>query len=317
MVPAELAPKLHEPLREHFAEEPGIEVVVERREAERRTGAERRGESGKPPTTGERRRLRDTAGRRITERRATQVPTKTPELPRQARRQADRILFVERIEPGEATEEDRDAARIVARVQAGDPNAFSVLYTRYFERVFAYMRVALRSREEAEDATQEVFVRAFAALPDFEPRRPFRSWLFTIARNMALNVLRSSGRLELLDPEELERHVEETGLEEIAVPALDWITDRDLTIFVERLPETQRQALFLRYVLDLDATEIANVMGRNVEDIRALQSRAVRFLRDRLAAVGRTSADPSTRRAKMRASIPEATVLRARRFSLH
>lgn len=318
LIPEELAPKLHELLRRHFRDDPEVEVVVESRWRERRSGKDRRAKKGKLPANGERRLIRSLAGRRAGERRAPVTPLdETPELPRRARAHADRIGFVRRAEPSGQRREDLDTARVVTRFQAGDRDAYNTIYSRYFERVYGYLRMALNDVHEAEDAAQEVFIKVLAGLPDYEPRaQPFRAWLFTLARNHAIDELRRLGRVEPVDPAELaERRESEEAAEDLAAfSALDWIGDRDLLLLFERLPESQRQVLVLRFTLDLSDRQIAAIMERTPSDVRALQYRGLEFLRARLRALGREP-KPASRR-NQRARTKPAPVLRNRRFSL-
>jgi RNA polymerase sigma-70 factor (ECF subfamily) len=212
-------------------------------------------------------------------------------------------------------EEDRRVAEIVKRIQnGGDGEAFSELYRLYFDRVYGYMRLVLRDQHEAEDAAQQVFINVLNGIGDYVPRRPFRAWLFTIVRNLALNRVRDLGRVDVLDPEAVDREAQPAEREQPELPSLDWISDRDLLMLINRLPTSQRQVLTMRYLLDLNAGEIAEVMERTPEDVRMLQHRAHRFLRERLRALGR--APDHGRRARMRTRLREATVLRARRFSI-
>lgn len=317
LVPADLAGRLHEALREHFRDDPGIEVVVEQRgRPERRRRGERREAEGEGPGGVERRTLPGPGDRRIGERRAPLGAVEAPELPRRARRYADRLVFVRRLEPAGERAEDLEAARIVTRFQAGDSEAFGELYTRYFDRIYGYLRVALKDTHEAEDATQQVFAEALEALPRYERRaQPFRAWLFTLARHVAIKHFRRTHRIELPGDEELDRLREAEPAEEIELPALDWITDTDLLIFVERLSPEQRQVLSLRYVLGLRTAEIAEALGRSPEAVRMQQSRAVRFLRDRLAAIGRAP-EGKRRPVPSLAPLSPAKVTRIRRFSL-
>jgi RNA polymerase sigma-70 factor (ECF subfamily) len=323
LIPAALAPKLHELLRRHYAELPDVEVVVEQRRTERRSADERRAAKPKSRKAKERRQTRGPMGRRVGDRRATQVdmdPYIAPDLPRRARRHADLIRFVERLRPSSEEAENREAARIVMRVQAGDREAFGELYVGYFSRLYGYLRVALHDVHEAEDLTQQVFVKALEKLPEYErTEQPVRNWLFAIARNLAISHLRKTGRIELEEPEELERMREADGesYEEPEIPALDWLTDPDLTLFVERLPDPQRQVLILRYMLDLPHAEIARSMDRSLEDVKSLHYRAVGFLRKRLAAIGRTSSGSGSRDAQSYWPVfTQMEVLRHRRFIL-
>jgi RNA polymerase sigma-70 factor (ECF subfamily) len=211
--------------------------------------------------------------------------------------------------------EDADTARLVMRIQAGDGDLFAVLYLRYFDRVYSYFRIVLESPEEAEAAAQDVFLKVLDALPSYERRRaPFRAWMFTIVRNHALRQLELRRRVEPMPPESISELRERSGPGEDDLDALDWITDRELVLFIERLPLAQRQVLFLRYVAGLSTNETAAIMERSATDVRTLHHRALRFLEDRLTALGRTPA--SRERTRMRTCKQFAPVLRSRRFSL-
>jgi RNA polymerase sigma factor (sigma-70 family) len=213
----------------------------------------------------------------------------------------------------ESRREDADTADLVARIQGGELELFSGLYERYFDRIYAYLRVLLRNAHEAEDATQQVFMQAFEALPRYRPHHPFRAWLFTIARNRGMDEYRKRERLEIRDPNAIEQSLEHEapGGE---LPVLEWISDQDLLLFIERLPLPQRQALLMRYLLDLTNVEIGAAMGRSAEDVRKLHHRALRFLESRLVAIGREP--PRGRKIRMRRWSKQATVLRRRRFAL-
>jgi RNA polymerase sigma-70 factor (ECF subfamily) len=313
LVPRELAAALHEPLRRHFLDLPSVRVVVERRDGERRRASDRR-QSGDPGPAAERRWVRAAAGRRVGDRRAALVVVDPPPLPRRVRPLAGLLVFVERLEPSTQELEDIDSARLVMRFQAAERETFSLLYLRYFDAIYSYMRVMLRNRVEAEDATQQVFISAFEALPRYERRDvPFRAWLFVIARNESLKRIQQSTRAEVVDPAEVNQRREET-LSAPGVDALQWITDRELLLLVERLPLAQRQVLMLRYLHDLTAAQTGAVIGRSAADVRMLQSRALRFLRARLTALGRAPA--GQRWPRMRRPLKQASVLRARRWAL-
>jgi RNA polymerase sigma-70 factor (ECF subfamily) len=316
LVPPDLA-GLHEPLRRHFREDPRVEVVVESRRQDRRGRGERRAGDGAAPGGEERRRVLGAGGRRVGERRAALLEAEMPELPRRARRHADRLTFVERLEPSTQQVEDQDTARLVVRFQAGqDRDAFTTLYRRYFDRVYDYLRVVLRDGHDAEDATQQVFTTVFEALPRYERRsQPFRAWLFTIVRNHGLSTLRKSGRFQPVDPADLDEERENGGRESPeAAQTLDWLTDRDLMLFIERMPLPQRQVLMLRFLFDMGSEEVGQVLDMTPSQVRAIQSRALKFLRKRLAAIGR---EPRyERRSRMRQREKQALVLRRRRFAL-
>jgi RNA polymerase sigma-70 factor (ECF subfamily) len=221
-------------------------------------------------------------------------------------------MFLECLEPSGLHAEDLDTGRLVTRFQSGETEAFADIYIRYFDRVYRYLKVVLTDAAEAEDATQQVFTRALEALPRYEHLgSPVRAWLFRIARNQGVDHLRRMNRLEPLDPEDLDRVRDEPSGE---LGTLDWITDRELVMFIERLPLPQRQVLMLRFTIGLSNREVATLLDRSPADVRMLQSRALRYLRERLEAVGRGGSYEG--RSRMRRWPREAPVLRARRWSL-
>lgn len=224
------------------------------------------------------------------------------------------IVFVRRIPAPARRGEDIDSTRLAIRHQAGDQEAFRILYARYFDRICGYGRVMLADRHEAEDLTQQVFLKAFNALPRYEPRGAFWNWLFTIARNYALNELDKRGRIDVEDPSEMEAIRDRNGERATAqLPLLDWIPNEDLMMLIERLPLAQRQVIVLRYVVDMEPEQIAQLLDRSVGDIYSLTNRALTFLRQRLAAL---NAGAARQRGAWKRPTREARVARCRRFAL-
>lgn len=307
---------LHELLRRHFRDDPSVEVIVERRGLDRRAETERR--TGRVGDSGmERRLIRSLEGRRVGERRAPLVAVSGGGLPRRARAYADQIVFIERIEPSGRAVEDSDSARLVARIQAGDRDAFAVLYLRYFDRVYGYLKAILRDRRDAEDAAQEVFTNVYRALPRYEMRgRPFRAWLFVIARNVALHHLKGVHQRSVpVAPDEVIRQTDaHLRVDSQDVWALGWIADRELMFLIERLPLAQRQVIAMRFMLGFSHAETAKLLERTPEAVRMLQSRALSFLRVRLTALGH--APERHERVRLRVRAPQSRVLCVRRFSL-
>jgi RNA polymerase sigma-70 factor (ECF subfamily) len=239
-----------------------------------------------------------------------------PELPRRARRHAERLVFVQRIEPSDRHEEEVDTNRLIIRFQGGDQDAVSDLYMRYFNRVYSYLRLALRDPHEAEDIAQEVFMRVIGALERFQirPDQSFTNWLMRIARNLAVTSLTSRGRISVEDPTRLNER--QAHLPQLDTRAFEWISDDELMMFVERLPLAQRQVLFLSYMLGLNGEEIAAVLAMSPAAVRKARSRATRMLESRLAIVVQGSSSSRFTREPMRVVLRHARVLRARRFVL-
>ncbi|TMK38782.1 MAG: sigma-70 family RNA polymerase sigma factor [Actinobacteria bacterium] len=321
IAPRDLAAKAERAMR-RYAGEHQVEVVAERRRRDRRATGERRNKPwpAKDPLcmvpACERRRIRHLPGRRVTERRATLVPVAPPAvLPRAARLLQDDLVFAERLEPGLDFLEDADTGRMVTRWQAGERELFADIYRRYFDRVYAYLRMVLADSHEAEDATQQVFLQAMEALPRYELRAvPFRAWLFRIVRNYSIKHLAKHSRVEVEDPDELDRR-RGAGEESQSAEMPAWLTDEDLLFLVGRLTLVQRQVILLRFMMGLSAPEVAEVLGRSPEAVRQLQQRALSFLRERLIALGHRP-EVAPVRVPMRQAPCYARLLRAPRPAL-
>jgi RNA polymerase sigma factor (sigma-70 family) len=196
-----------------------------------------------------------------------------PRRPPDSQRRA--LAVLDKIEATEA--EDDRLAELVKEAQAGDPLAFAELYIALFDRVHRWFQVALRDREDAADAAQQVFLRAFEALPRYRETTGFRRWVFSIAKNLAYDRLRAASRLTTaMDPASLaawrEFAAERFGDDETRDGA------DDIGSLIDQLPPTQRRVLTLRFVSDLKSDEIGKVLGMSVDAVRHVQHRALRSL---------------------------------------
>ena len=148
-------------------------------------------------------------------------------------------------------------------VDAMDDAAFEALYDRYHRNLLAFCRHMVGSREEAEDVLQHTFLAAYRSLPDGDGVR-VKPWLYTIARNRCLSVLRARRSAVALD-EDLVPATE--GL----VAEVDRRADlRALVRDVQRLPPHQREALLLFELGDSSHEEIATILGVRKEKVKAL-----------------------------------------------
>jgi RNA polymerase sigma-70 factor (ECF subfamily) len=277
-------------LREASADLEGVEVVLERREGERRARVGLREEASsliRLPAGGTSFR----ADRRKVERRMELRPAEAPatlralaaEHPRAAR-------FVRRLTTPAA---DAKAAELIQRVQAGDADALDELYRLYLAPLYGYMVVTLRDHHAAEDAVHEVFVRVLRALPRYELRGiPFRIWLFRIARNHVLNLATRQRPEDLRDPDDVHRALERDKLDR-GEADLTELSDDEFLRLIQILPLSQRQVLVLRYVLDMSFAEIASVLGLSAAAARNQQRRAFAALKPRLLAQRRAAAPAS------------------------
>jgi RNA polymerase sigma factor (sigma-70 family) len=153
--------------------------------------------------------------------------------------------------------------RLVEQVRAGSQQAFEVVYDRHHRGILSFARHMLGSQHDAEDAVQHTFMAAYSALLESEGEVQLRPWLYAIARNRCLSVIRA--RREL--PAE---RIEETATEGLAEQVQQRDELRDMLRDLGRLPEEQRAALVLSELGALGHEEIAQVVGCPTQRVKAL-----------------------------------------------
>jgi len=167
---------------------------------------------------------------------------------------------------------------LAASSQDGDPEAFAQLVERHTDRVYRLLAHWVGNPHDAEDLTQETFLRAYQSIRRFTPSRPFLPWLLTIARRVAATHWRQahpSGELGL----EVEADRDDTD------PATRLISaERSASLWHEarRLKPRQYQALWLHYAEGLAIADVARVLGTNTIHIKVLLHRGRRALARRL-----------------------------------
>jgi RNA polymerase sigma factor (sigma-70 family) len=167
----------------------------------------------------------------------------------------------------------RADARLVELVRAGDDVAFEVLYERHVAGLLGFCRHMLGSQEEAEDAVQQAFVSAHGAIGRGSREIVFKPWLYTIARNRCLSILRARREHPVELPE-----LSTAGLNEQVQQRADL---RELLADLQRLPEQQRAALVLSELGDLSHAEVAEVIGHEPHAVKGLVFRARAALAER------------------------------------
>ena len=182
----------------------------------------------------------------------------------------------------------RSDKRLVELVRAGDVGAFEVLYERHVAGLLGFCRHMLGSQHEAEDAVQQAFLSAHRDMLRGAREIELKPWLYTIARNRCLSMLRA--RRE--QPAEL-GELSTAGLGEQVERRAEL---RELVADVQRLPERQRSALLLSEFGDLSHAEVAEVIGVPPQAVKALVFRARSALVERREA---RSADCGDIRAEL------------------
>jgi RNA polymerase sigma-70 factor, ECF subfamily len=149
----------------------------------------------------------------------------------------------------------------ITRARAGDADAWGELYREYAPAIFRFCRRAMPTREDAEDATMEIFMKLKGKLSQFDPTRSFQAWLYKVAANHCWDILRrrkirqdketgdvESVPLEHPEPSQLEKLIEQRSGEEVRKA-------------LEKMGSRARMALVMRYYSDMSYDEIADALG--------------------------------------------------------
>jgi len=175
--------------------------------------------------------------------------------------------------------------RLVRRAKQGEPEAFEQLYEANFDRIYRYLLLKVRNRADAEDMTQQVFLKALESIGSFRWRGvPFSAWLFRIARNQAVDYFRKKGKQMTLPLDEA-RSVTTADFDPVAL-AEQKLRIEQLAMACQSLSEAQREVISLRFAGGLSVAETAKAMGKSEGAVKVSQHDAIVKLRLILSSSG-------------------------------
>lgn len=170
----------------------------------------------------------------------------------------------------------QDEQSLVQRAQQLDQEAFAQLYERHFDKIYRYVALRIGSQMEAEDVTQQVFLKALQSISSYKWRNiPFTAWLYRIAHNQVVDYLRKKTRQPTMVLNEL-RTTSDTNLQQTAEHKLDM---EQLILATKQLTPAQQEVVSLRFTSDLPITQVARIMGKSEGAVKALQHSAIVALR--------------------------------------
>ena len=177
---------------------------------------------------------------------------------------------------------------LVERVQRGDKKAFDILVRKYQHKLAKLISRYVHDSSEVFDVTQEAFIKAYRAIPNFRGESAFYTWLYRIGVNTAKNYLIGQGRRPPsidVDAEDAEYFEGDSELKDSATPERLMVKDEvERTVFeaIEKLPEDLRTAIVLREIDGLSYEEIAETMGCPVGTVRSRIFRAREAVHNKL-----------------------------------
>ena len=185
---------------------------------------------------------------------------------------------------------DREIDRqLVERAQRGDKRAFELLVEKYQRKLARLLSRFIRDPAEVEDVTQEAFIKAYRALPQFRGDSAFYTWLYRIGINTAKNYLMAMGRRAPtsteVEAEEAEGFEEGEQLRDINTPESLLLSNEiaeTVNSTIEQLPEELRTAIQLREIEGMSYEDIAQVMNCPIGTVRSRIFRAREAIAERL-----------------------------------
>ncbi|HEX3628862.1 MAG TPA: sigma-70 family RNA polymerase sigma factor [Candidatus Dormibacteraeota bacterium] len=174
-----------------------------------------------------------------------------------------------------------DDRLLIERVRQGDEDAARALFERYFDRIYNYVYARLGRVEDAEDLAIDTMTRSLTRLDLFHDQGvAFSSWVYRIAHNATIDHYRRQGKVTLVP-------LENASLPESADPselAMEQLSNDELRQALRELTDEQQQVLILRFFQDLTAVQVAEITGKSVGAVQALQHRALGSLERALKA---------------------------------
>ena len=156
----------------------------------------------------------------------------------------------------------------IERILAGDTSCFASLFDRYGKQVYAWVCRVIQNREDAEELTEDVFVKAFQHLESFRSESDFLTWLYRIAYNLSISAVRKKkveylaiedSQLSNVSEEMIQDQLGQTDSSE-RLDLLDWA--------LEQLPPDDRALILLFYKEDKSIEELAQITGLSIANIK-------------------------------------------------
>jgi len=173
--------------------------------------------------------------------------------------------------------EDQVVAALVKKAKQGEEQAFGELYERYFERIYRFIYFRVNHKEIAEDLTEDVFVKAWSKIKHVK-EESFGGWVYQIAKNRIIDYYRQSK--ETVDITEIENILES---DENIIESTNLIIEQKTFLeLLKKLTPEQQIIIKLKFIEDLDNSEISELISKSEGSIRVIQHRAIQRLQELL-----------------------------------
>ena len=174
----------------------------------------------------------------------------------------------------------QDEETLARGLKRRDPEVWDRLYEEFFPRIYRYIALRVHDQTEAEDLTEQVFLKALESSPSFKWRgAPVSSWLFRIAHNLVVDYWRANKSKQTLP-------LDESLTSDAVAPELAAERNSDIRQVIQavsQLTEAQRDVIELRFAGELSTAEVARILGKSQGAVKVLQHNALGALRKRLS----------------------------------
>jgi RNA polymerase sigma factor (sigma-70 family) len=199
------------------------------------------------------------------------------------------VMDARRHPEGMSPAEQAVAQERIAQAKAGNAEAWGELYREHAPAIFRFCRRAMPTREDAEDATMDIFIKVRQKLSQYDASRPFSAWLYTVAANHCWDLLRRRKLRQGLETGEVENmpleHPDPGQLEQLIARR----SGQEVRRALDKLPARSRMALVLRYYSDMSYDDIAATLGVRRTFVGVVLLRARHQLREILEGQGGAS----------------------------
>ncbi len=173
-----------------------------------------------------------------------------------------------------------DKISLVNGLQKGEDLAFALLYNQYADLLFSYGTGLGFAKEDIEDSMQEIFCNLYLNHSKIHEINNLKFYLLRALKNRLLNVSQASRTQNFIDMENVDFYTEVTVLDDLIDAEDRTAIQKKIQSYLDELTGRQREAIYLRYIEDLDYEEIAELMNMTVPSVRNLVFKAIKQLRN-------------------------------------
>lgn len=169
---------------------------------------------------------------------------------------------------------EKNLEQLAVKAQNGDTEAFGALYDATFDLIYNYFHFRVKNPEDAQDLTSQIYLEAWQHIKRFNPDRSFSAWLFGFAKFRLIDFYRRQKPQATL--EAVTNISDGTDIESETATRLE---NTKMVAAVNRLPEPYRTVIQLKYLQELEYSEIAQILGKQENNLRVMVSRGIEKLR--------------------------------------